>query len=92
MGARVIDTYCHQCHMKCHILAHLQDGHIREIRRATCVKGRYAHEDVHHPRRLRYPLRRVGPRGGGQWRRITWEEALELMAQRFGQIRERWGP
>ena len=92
MGTRVIDTYCHQCHMKCHVLAHVRDGRIREIRRATCVKGRYAHEDVHHPGRLRYPMKRAGGRGEGRWQRLSWDEALGLMAARFGEIRERWGP
>ena len=85
MGTRVVDTYCHQCHMKCHVRAHVRDGRIREFRHASCVKGRYAHEDVHHPHRLSYPMVRAGPRGNGSWRITSWEEALSLMAER-GQV------
>jgi anaerobic selenocysteine-containing dehydrogenase len=51
-----------------------------------CEKvARYA-ERVHHPARLMHPMRRTGPKGSGQFERISWDEALDEIAARFGQI------
>src|SRR5439155_4943719 len=43
----------------------------------NCAKGPATLNQVSDPERILYPLRRVGPRGGGQWERITWDEALD---------------
>lgn len=57
-----------------------------------CEKvARYA-ERVHHPERLLHPMRRVGPKGTGQFERISWDEALDEIAARFTQIEAEDGP
>ena len=57
-----------------------------------CEKvSRYA-ERVHHPDRLLYPLKRVGPKGSRQFTRIAWDEALDLVAQAFTEQAARLGP
>ena len=58
----------------------------------ACVKGLSIVEQMYHPDRLLYPLRRVGERGSGQWERISWEEAYEEIAARMGALRETYGP
>lgn len=43
-------------------------------------------ERVYHPDRLKYPLRRVGPKGAGTFQRVSWDEALDEIAERFREI------
>jgi anaerobic selenocysteine-containing dehydrogenase len=47
---------------------------------------------VHGPGRLLHPLRRTGPKGSGQFARISWAEALDEIHRRVGMVIERWGP
>ena len=57
-----------------------------------CAKvARYA-ERIHHPDRLTHPLRRTGPKGSGQFRRISWDEALDLVAEAFLTAERALGP
>ncbi|MBI3786422.1 MAG: molybdopterin-dependent oxidoreductase [Deltaproteobacteria bacterium] len=45
-----------------------------------CQKGACYSKLMASPQRLHYPIERVGPRGGGQWKRISWDEALDKVA------------
>ena len=57
----------------------------------VCNKvARYA-ERVHHPDRLLYPMLRTGPKGSGQFRRITWDEALDRVVEGFTDAAARYG-
>src|ERR1700761_1443718 len=57
----------------------------------VCAKvARYA-ERIHHPERLMYPQRRTGPKGSGQFARISWDEALDEIATRFEQCEREFG-
>src|SRR5580700_3958851 len=47
---------------------------------------------VHGPQRLLYPLRRTGPKGAGQFERISWDAALDEIYERIGAVIDRWGP
>ena len=56
-----------------------------------CAKvSRYA-DRIHHPDRLMHPLLRVGPKGGGEFRRIGWDEALDRVAAAFRDAAARYG-
>src|SRR6266446_3784116 len=56
-----------------------------------CAKvARYA-ERIHHPDRLLYPMRRSGPKGSGQFARISWDDALDEIAARFDQAEGEFG-
>ncbi len=48
-----------------------------------CQKGVCTSQLTYGPQRLKYPLKRVGPRGGGQWKRISWDEALTEIADKI---------
>jgi anaerobic selenocysteine-containing dehydrogenase len=56
-----------------------------------CAKVRPYLERVYAPDRLLYPMRRVGPKGGGQWQRITWDEAASEIATRWKAIMAEYG-
>lgn len=56
-----------------------------------CAKVRPYLDHVYHPERLRYPLMRAGEKGSGQWRRISWDEALHMIGERWRAIIDRHG-
>jgi anaerobic selenocysteine-containing dehydrogenase len=57
-----------------------------------CAKvARYA-ERIHHPGRLLQPMRRTGPKGSGQFAPIAWDDALDLVAEKYLEAERRFGP
>lgn len=82
----------HDCPDACGLVTEVEDGRAVAIAAdAThpitqgwlCAKVRPYLSHVYHPDRLRTPLKRVGPKGGGGWTAISWDDAL-------GEIAERW--
>ena len=70
---------------------------IEEARRClncvtVCVKGAAIPDVMYHPDRLKHPLKRSGERGEGKWERISWEEAINTIAGKLKEIKERYGP
>lgn len=57
----------------------------------ACVKTYRYPERNHHPLRPLHPLRRVGPKGSGQFERVNWEEALDDIASRLRQVIDQHG-
>ena len=89
------------CHGGCGALLHLENGRLVRVsgdpdsplnRGRLCPKGAASLEQVYHPDRLTFPLRRAGARGGGQWERLSWEEAYGDIVQKLLAIRESDGP
>lgn len=79
-------------HGGCGLLVHVQEGKIIKIEGdpecplnhgAICAKGRAQIEKLYHPDRLRYPLKRIGARGERKWQRISWAEALTIIAEKI---------
>jgi anaerobic selenocysteine-containing dehydrogenase len=92
----------HDCPSTCALEIEVIDGRsIGRVRGAEdntytagviCAKvARYA-ERIHHPDRLLHPLTRVGPKGSGRFARIGWDEALDMIAERFCDAERRHGP
>jgi anaerobic selenocysteine-containing dehydrogenase len=93
---RIAYTTCYMCACRCGIKVHLKDGRIRYIegnrnhpvnKGVLCAKGSAGLMNHYSPARLQKPLRRVGPRGSGEFQEIEWDEALALAAQWLGAIR-----
>jgi anaerobic selenocysteine-containing dehydrogenase len=99
---RIVRTGCpHDCPSACALeVERLGDRRIGAVRGArdngytlgvTCAKvARYA-ERVHHPDRLRTPMRRVGAKGDGDFRPIGWDDALDAAAEGFARAAQRRG-
>jgi thiosulfate reductase/polysulfide reductase chain A len=58
---------------------------------AACPRALAAPEFLYHPNRLNYPLKRAGERGGGQWQQISWEHALDEIAEKLAEIKGNYG-
>ncbi len=63
------------------------DGQVDRI----CLRGLSHPYNIYGPNRVQYPMRRVGDRGAGEWERISWDEAVSEIVERWQQIRERYG-
>jgi len=96
-----IYTACNShCGGACILKVHVKDGRIRRIETddteepqfRACLKGRAYRQRVYHPDRLKYPLKRVGERGEGKFRRISWDAALDAIAAELRRVRDTYGP
>ena len=99
----IVPSVCpHDCTSTCALEVERIDartiGTVRGSLRNTYTRGvicekvaRYA-ERTHHPDRLMYPLKRIGPKGAGRFARVSWEEALDAVAQAFQEKAAVHGP
>ena len=60
-------------------------------RGTLCQKMQYYEQTVHHSGRLTTPLRRIGPKGNGQFKPISWDEALQEIAEKFQSCIDTYG-
>jgi anaerobic selenocysteine-containing dehydrogenase len=97
----VLKSVCRSCHGGCGALLHVKDGVLVKLEGdpesplshgRLCPIGTVTVDLVYHPDRLKYPLRRLGPRGSGQWKRISWDEALDEISERLLALRAECGP
>ncbi len=99
---RIVRTACpaHCGGDACGILAHVRGGRVIKVEpadfpdpkyRRICLRGLASLELTYHSDRLKYPMRRVGERGEGKFERISWDEALDIIAARFRDIAARYG-
>ncbi|MCL5024508.1 MAG: molybdopterin-dependent oxidoreductase [Nitrospirae bacterium] len=57
-----------------------------------CPKGNSGARALYDPDRLKKPMKRIGPRGSGKWKAISWDEALDEVSRNLLSIREKYGP
>lgn len=103
-GENVFTSTCgHNCGGRCVVNAHVANGKITRITTdprpwnpdhpplRACARGVGQVERTYHPDRLKYPMRRTGPRGSGEFERISWDEALDQVASELLRVRETYG-
>src|SRR5689334_8184547 len=93
---RIVRAACpHDCPDTCAMLVTVENGRAIEIRGAPdhpttagtlCTKVARYLDRTYSPDRVRFPMRRVGAKGEGRFKRISWDEALEEIVERFREI------
>ncbi|MBW1805156.1 MAG: molybdopterin-dependent oxidoreductase [Deltaproteobacteria bacterium] len=100
---RAIPTFCGMCGPSagCGIYAYVKNGRFVRIegmkesplnRGKNCAKAHAAPQWVYSSERLRYPMKRKGKKGEGEFERISWDEALDLIADKLKEQKKRFGP
>ncbi len=100
---KAVPTFCAMCGpgLGCGIYAYVCNGRFTRVegmkespinRGRLCAKAHAAPQWVYSPQRLRYPLKRAGEKGEGKFQRITWDQALELIAAKLTEQKKKYGP
>lgn len=99
----VKQSFCNWCKGECGVLIYLQGDKLLKIEEDPawprkvwpsikgCIRRLAAVEWFYHPKRLNYPLKRAGARGSGQWKHISWDDALDEISARLADIKSKYG-
>ncbi|MCP5180152.1 MAG: molybdopterin-dependent oxidoreductase [Pseudomonadales bacterium] len=95
-----INVVCSSCDNFCPVRAKVVNGQVVKVaarndpflRDIICVKGAYAPKSFAHPERILHPLKRTGARGANEWQRVSWNDALDDIADRLQSIVRKYGP
>ena len=106
MQEKVVWSACTvNCGSRCPLRMHVVDNMIRYVETdntgddnyeglhqvRACLRGRSMRRRVYHPDRLKYPMKRVGKRGEGTFRRISWDEAFDTLAGTLKRVIREYG-
>jgi anaerobic selenocysteine-containing dehydrogenase len=93
-NARVVKTFCRICLSCCGIDAHVEDGRLVGVTpmkehpvNRLCVKAQAIPDLIYSPERITHPMRKAE----GGWQKVSWEEALDFIADRLSRIKEDYG-
>ncbi len=98
--AEQVYSQCFMCSIRCPIKVTVENGqvrfiqgnpHVPGIKGSLCPKGVAGSALVNDPQRVQSPMIRNGPRGSGQWRSASWDEALDYIADKVNKIKEQYG-
>jgi anaerobic selenocysteine-containing dehydrogenase len=102
-GIEVKKSICTICDPEslCGLDLYVKDGKIIKVEGSKehpqsggtlCSKGAATRQYVYHKDRVKTPLKRVGPRGSGEFESISWDEALDTIASKFNRVKADYGP
>lgn len=99
MNRKDVYSVCGMCTVRCLIKAEIENdectfiqGNPKTLKGALCARGGAGYALTQDSERPQYPLIREGERGEGKWRRASWDEALDYIAEKLGAIKEQHGP
>ena len=96
----IVPGGCNICFNACTVKYHLQDDQVVNIlgndedpvfRGRVCPKSQMTLQLYNNPLRLKRPLKRIGDRGSGRYQEISWQQALDEIAEKLLDVRERYG-
>ena len=97
---RRVKTCCRACIANCGMIATVKNGRViklegnpedRMSKGRMCAKGLAGIQALYHPNRNKYPMMRVGKRGANKWRRISWDKALDIIAHKLVETKQKYG-
>ncbi len=100
-GETIVRSMCRACIHNCGVKVHMRNGRAVKIEGdeadpmshgAICPKGLAGIQALYNPMRMKYPMRRVGERGTNEWERISWEEAINEIADALWEAYQSDGP
>ncbi|HLE30729.1 MAG TPA: molybdopterin-dependent oxidoreductase [Anaerolineales bacterium] len=100
-GDGYLPTMCEMCVWRCGVRAKVVKGRVVKLEGnpehphslgRLCARGQSGLMNTYDPDRVLFPLVRVGKRGEGMFRQATWDEALDIVAQKMLEIKEKYGP
>ncbi len=98
---KVVNSICEMCSSRCQISVKVKNGKVSFIngnskfnpnKTSVCARGGAGMFQLYDKQRIVKPLIRVGERGSGQFREASWDEALNLCAQKLQKIKDEFGP
>ncbi|UCF93267.1 MAG: molybdopterin-dependent oxidoreductase, partial [Desulfobacterales bacterium] len=90
-----VHSLCFMCSIRCPIKVLVKDGQVRWIEGnpqvpgmegSLCPRGAAGINMLYDPERVQAPMMRAGDRGAGKWRKATWDEALDYVADKLKEI------
>ncbi len=101
-GVKIVrTTSAFDCGGRCPLRFHVKDGKIIRIegddtadpdkQLRACLRCRSLRGYLYHPDRLKYPLKRAGPKGSGKFERISWDEAYDIIVTKIKEVIEKYG-
>ena len=96
-----IATICEMCFWRCGVLASVADGKVLRVegnpdhpmtQGRLCARGNAGTALLYDRDRLKWPLMRIGNRGEGKFKRVTWDEALDFLANKLKNLKQEHGP
>ena len=94
-------TSAFDCGGRCPLRLHVKDGKVIRVegddsadsdkQLRTCIRCRALRQYIYHPERLKYPLKRAGPKGSGKFERISWDEAYDTITEKLKETIEKYG-
>jgi anaerobic selenocysteine-containing dehydrogenase len=102
-GETVVPTICAMCGpaANCGIYAFKKDGILTRVagmkecpvnEGSLCAKGLASPQWTYSPDRLKYPMKRIGEKGEGKFEKISWDEAITIIADKLKEQKEKYGP
>src|SRR5690606_37664993 len=102
---RIVWSACNvNCGSRCPLKLHVKDGAIIRVTAddtgddtfgmhqvRACVRGRSIRQRVYNPDRLKFPMKRVGKRGSGEFEQISWDEAFDIIGDKLKSVLDQYG-
>lgn len=93
-------SYCGLCHPRCGLLLEIDEGRVVGVkgdkdhpvtRGMVCPRAHLMIDHLYHPERINVPLKRAGERGEGKWLEVSWDQALDEVAEKLEALRGQYG-